>query len=131
MYETSLPQRIRAGCDDSPDPPERKSGLCHSAFARVATLSSPQSIPRMFFATAHSRGLRLPACWIERNHVYLCHSAFARVATQTTLSNGRRFSFATAHSRGLRPLSSLICCVMSSFATAHSRGLRRRNDFAH
>ena len=76
--------------------------LCLSAFARVATaVYSSLPIPQ-FFATAHSRGLRLWAknkyitqktlpqriragCDFKRLHEYqymsLCHSAFARVTT--------------------------------------------------
>ena len=33
--------------------------LCHSAFARVATRNNYAEISKLFFATAHSRGLRL------------------------------------------------------------------------
>ena len=55
----ALPQRIRAGCDFSGEMLGIGNALCHSAFARVATIQPWEcGYP----------------CW-------LCHSAFARVAT--------------------------------------------------
>ena len=57
---STLPQRIRAGCDGKASPDQLWWILCHSAFARVATLQ--QGIGAL-------AGM-------------LCHSAFARVATK-------------------------------------------------
>ena len=57
--KASLPQRIRAGCDTKEEIYETRNTLCHSAFARVATLR------------------RAARFGLED----LCHSAFARVAT--------------------------------------------------
>ena len=85
----TLPQRIRAGCDSEGERQASTFGLCHSAFARVATFISLPPLLRRFFATAHSRGLRLAGC------------------TNLRL---RQF-FATAHSRGLR-LRRCRCCVV-------------------
>ena len=62
--------------------------LCHSAFARVATMRRARTIPLSAFATAHSRGLRL-----------------ARSTCAV-----KRVSFASAHSRGLR-LARLIFII--------------------
>ena len=78
----------------------------------------------MFFATAHSCGLRrngnsavgyrLPLCHSAFVRVAtgmsvddilaarLCHSAFARVATPSSTTVPQGYFFATAHSRGLR-----------------------------
>ncbi len=78
----SLPQRIRAGCDLAFMAWDSNGGnfatahscglrrfiriafrdfgdLCHSAFVRVATVTSKQLPLRRSFATAHSCGLRL------------------------------------------------------------------------
>ena len=76
----SLPQRIRAGCDDGKCVCNGIHRLCHSAFARVAT--PRRHHPRLYGA--------------------LCHSAFARVATIYLYMSGTLYFFATAHSRGLR-----------------------------
>ena len=79
----ALPQRIRAGCDQSRQSENTAHPeLCHSAFARVATA----------------------ACKQEEQDNPLCHSAFVRVAT-----------FPALH-----PF-----CGIGNFATAHSCGLRR------
>ena len=56
----------------------------------------------MYFATAHSRGLRRAEILVKVKHVDLCHSAFARVATFDAQCITSREIFATAHSRGLR-----------------------------
>ena len=56
-------------------------GLCHSAFARVATLSGYFALLCLDFATAHSRGLRRIGESRVNVMLILCHSAFARVAT--------------------------------------------------
>ena len=103
--------------------------LCHSAFARVATVVYCVCCRYCaIFATAHSRGLRLA-----------CEYGFIP-----------DFRFATAHSRGLRPsgisFSSTEIALpqriragcdkqklftqsgTECFATAHSRGLRRASQ---
>ena len=98
----ALPQRIRAGCDAETHCTPRSTRLCHSAFARVATILRIRRSVSPAFATAHSRGLRryhrrnrYPVCSLpqriragcdpnnafKRQAVFLCHSAFARVAT--------------------------------------------------
>ena len=102
----------------------------------------------MFFATAHSRGLRRKALCEERFFHGLCHSAFARVATALAVYIVKKdkalpqriragcdckfttfyiiiFCFATAHSRGLRQQLKIQVEPQTVFATAHSRGLRR------
>ena len=76
----ALPQRIRAGCDAGAERQLSRHVLCHSAFARVATLHHKTDINADIFATAHSRGLRL-------------HPSATDTAT---------CFFASAHSRGLR-----------------------------
>ena len=100
----SLPQRIRAGCDRRCRCCIVNRFLCHSAFARVATWHTEQrrcysffatahsrglrlygrhllAVLNIIFATAHSRGLRLGALPDIITAIVLCHSAFARVAT--------------------------------------------------
>ena len=78
----SLPQRIRAGCDEG-------------SYGNGKSLSSlPQRI-RAGCDRRHCEGTRLSG--------QLCHSAFVRVATSTTFSPSSPSPFATAHSRGLRP----------------------------
>ena len=99
--------------------------LCHSAFARVATVvycvccrycaifatahsrglrlaCEYRFVPDLGFATAHSRGLRLSCMPVCKQELPLCHSAFARVATLAQARINNSFFFATAHSRGLR-----------------------------
>ena len=76
----ALPQRIRAGCDYTLRVCRCNSGLCHSAFVRVATGRKAKTVRAADFATAHSCGLR-PA------------------AVGAALFTG---FFATAHSCGLR-----------------------------
>ena len=81
---TPLPQRIRAGCDEIAYTKYDLRILCHSAFARVATLSGYFALLCLDFATAHSCGLRphrLRRFFLRR----LCHSAFVRVATKGCL----------------------------------------------
>ena len=97
-----MPQRIRAGCDDYTYVAYSDGVLCHSAFARVATILSRRHVKTENFATAHSRGLR---------RAYPCAVKVAAF-------------FATAHSRGLRPKRTKTMSKISLFATAHSRGLR-------
>ena len=78
----SLPQRIRAGCDDRKEVDHSGNRLCHSAFVRVATIPQNKRPPP-------SRPLpqRIRAgCDVDvRGTVFigadLCHSAFVRVAT--------------------------------------------------
>ena len=77
----SLPQRIRAGCDDS-------QGCACSGIA-----SLPQRI-----RAGCDRQETLTA-YIGK----LCHSAFVRVATRHLQAPPRHSVFATAHSCGLRP----------------------------
>ena len=77
----SLPQRIRAGCDLMLMPLAFADSLCHSAFVRVATPFGVSFQRAQTFATAHSRGLRRNKLINACNFVTLCHSAFARVAT--------------------------------------------------
>ena len=108
---STLPQRIRAGCD---------SGLLSNCRADIG------------FASAHSRGLRrcdlFPRRTVGRSLpqriragcdgcllcvlsvlCYLCHSAFARVATYAVAILAAAVGdFATAHSRGLR-LGGTLC----------------------
>ena len=79
-HACALPQRIRAGCDAGAERQLSRHVLCHSAFARVATLHHKTDINADIFATAHSRGLRL-------------HPSATDTAT---------CFFASAHSRGLR-----------------------------
>ena len=80
-FPNTLPQRIRAGCDQTPPCWQGlKFCLCHSAFVRVAT---------------KTRGCRVVI-------VPLCHSAFVRVATCCLRVHPLNSSFATAHSCGLR-----------------------------
>ena len=98
----SLPQRIRAGCDPADSPVKACTFLCHSAFARVATIR---------------------VCMVSLDEL-LCHSAFARVATIEGNKPLRTIAFATAHSRGLRRVRQAYVQQAHSFATAHSRGLR-------
>ena len=82
----SLPQRIRAGCDDRPWTHRGLMTLCHSAFVRVATRRATPLHTKSPFATAHSCGLRLHGlCCLLADGV-LCHSAFVRVATFADLS---------------------------------------------
>ena len=147
---STLPQRIRAGCD---------SGLLSNCRADIG------------FASAHSRGLRrcdlfprrtvgrsLPqriragcdaatffrgARWDDlchsafvrvATHCYklckigqtLCLSAFARVATHPSATDTATCFFASAHSRGLRHVRRRNSFLPVFFATAHSRGLRRK-----
>ena len=101
-YQSSLPQRIRAGCDPADSPVKACTFLCHSAFARVATIR---------------------VCMVSLDEL-LCHSAFARVATIEGNKPLRTIAFATAHSRGLRRVRQAYVQQAHSFATAHSRGLR-------
>ncbi len=77
----SLPQRIRAGCDLMLMPLAFADSLCHSAFVRVATPFGVSFQRAQTFATAHSRGLRRNKLINACNFVTLCHSAFVRVAT--------------------------------------------------
>ena len=147
---STLPQRIRAGCD---------SGLLSNCRADIG------------FASAHSRGLRrcdlfprrtvgrsLPqriragcdaatffrgARWDDLCHsafvrvatqmreltvplLHLCHSAFVRVATHPSATDTATCFFASAHSRGLRHVRRRNSFLPVFFATAHSRGLRRK-----
>ena len=103
QHRCTLPQRIRAGCDRDATLKDYFRQLCHSAFVRVATVTSKQLPLRRSFATAHSCGLRrdimskqdelltLPqriraGCDQRLNQrnictLRLCHSAFVRVAT--------------------------------------------------
>ena len=121
--------------------------LCHSAFARVATLR-PFSAAHggTIFATAHSCGLRRSSTCGSLNAIslchsafvrvatqmreltvpllHLCHSAFVRVATQQEPEEYRQTHFATAHSCGLRLFECGRNCSKAGFATAHSCGLR-------
>ena len=83
-----MPQRIRAGCDVTSKQLPFAKELCHSAFARVATIiftscsilrtSLPQRIRAGCDAYADIGGC----------HFRLCHSAFARVATLYRRSAG-------------------------------------------
>ena len=77
---TTLPQRIRAGCDFRTARACRCQALCHSAFVRVAT----------------------PQCGRWERFIALCHSAFVRVATMYNQAQHEMYHFATAHSCGLR-----------------------------
>ena len=54
----ALPQRIRAGYDAAEKLDYQRLILCHSAFARVTTLTQNTFWRISIFATAHSRGLR-------------------------------------------------------------------------
>ncbi len=76
--------------------------LCLSAFARVATQAALQLKHCIFFATAHSCGLR--------RSLNRLSPIFA--------------TFATAHSCGLRPAFGQHVVCNRVFATAHSCGLR-------
>ena len=76
--------------------------LCHSAFVRVATTKNRKQIYNLFFATAHSCGLRRNALLPVVFAVFLCHSAFVRVATLSGAVKVETLHFATAHSCGLR-----------------------------
>ena len=98
--------------------------LCLSAFARVATQAALQLKHCIFFATAHSRGLRRLHQSAQSGLIDLCHSAFARVATMVSAFATAFIVFATAHSRGLRLAQYKFSARMSVFATAHSCGLR-------
>ena len=121
---SSLPQRIRAGCDH-PSQCNRHGNvfLCHSAFVRVATLSarptlSWASLPQRIRAgcdsnvssfspysgLCHSAFVRVATCFTfeGRDYTLLCHSAFVRVATTRILRFCCNKLFATAHSCGLR-----------------------------
>ena len=60
--------------------------LCLSAFARVATQAALQLKHCIFFATAHSCGLRRTSLKDGHEIHFLCHSAFARVATMAKSS---------------------------------------------
>ena len=81
--------------------------LCHSAFARVATLHHKTDINADIFATAHSRGLRLKRCRFDNYETTLCHSAFARVATSEKQCSALR-----------------ICCEkVDSFSSVGESGL--------
>ena len=83
--------------------------LCLSAFVRVATRKSRTGLQRIFFATAHSCGLRretLRQAIVELDN--LCHSAFVRVATLKRRKSIRLNNFATAHSCGLRPRTRFV-----------------------
>ena len=103
----SLPQRIRAGCDRLNQRDVSPLRLCHSAFARVATL------------------------WynIHGGHCYLCHSAFARVAT--ILYNAAYFRSDLCHSAFARVATAekqcsalRICCEkVDSFSSVGESGL--------
>ena len=55
---SSLPQRIRAGCDEGVISIILTPSLCHSAFVRVATDTRCSKTLAAAFATAHSCGLR-------------------------------------------------------------------------
>ena len=133
QHRCTLPQRIRAGCDRDATLKDYFRQLCHSAFVRVATVTSKQLPLRRSFATAHSCGLRrdimskqdelltLPqriraGCDQRLNQrnictLRLCHSAFVRVATPRVSGKHRRSAFATAHSRGLRLIrDTAFCC---------------------
>ena len=105
----SLPQRIRAGCDEGSygngkslsSLPQRIRAGCDRQQTRTNQLQKR-------FASAHSRGLR-PCCRLQKVHTQL---------------------FATAHSCGLRPSFSSFAPSSASFATAHSCGLRRNHDYS-
>ena len=125
----TLPQRIRAGCDQNP----RNRNLTRPAFATAHS----RGLRRDFyasannadsFATAHSRGLR-PSVMYYCNLPYgICHSAFARVATPKSELLIILARFATAHSRGLRRGAVLIvppCAAIchSAFARVATQGI--------
>ena len=79
---TSLPQRIRAGCDLCACVGVVFIDLCHSAFVRVAT--RPYRYPTFDRASLPQRiraGCDLMANAKENMRQALCHSAFVRVAT--------------------------------------------------
>ena len=102
----ALPQRIRAGCDETLSEYAPEHELCHSAFVRVATPAAAGRTAPEDFATAHSCGLRLTSltpqqfadcfatahsCGLrphQKNPLSpdhpLCHSAFVRVATMNS-----------------------------------------------
>ena len=77
----TLPQRIRAGCDEDKITVTITEALCHSAFVRVATLSFSGSITGIFLC--HSAFVRVATVNVSVCKVFakLCHSAFVRVAT--------------------------------------------------
>ena len=103
MLPWSLPQRIRAGCDDKIQEildEEEDFATAHSRGLRHNRVNNILSVTD--FATAHSRGLRRYCNFAFRNKFalpqriragcdpketawgavfFLCHSAFARVAT--------------------------------------------------
>ena len=105
-----MPQRIRAGCDHLPTnsrlPPCRFATahsrglrlgkcrrrfcslrLCHSAFARVATITIKRLLEMAILChSAFARVATGNKCCATCGH-YLCHSAFARVATPSVLSS--------------------------------------------
>ena len=100
--------------------------LCHSAFARVATMAkSSQYLSPTLCHSAFARVATKRAILITVRQD-LCHSAFVRVATLMALTCSGVLAFATAHSRGLRPRRSGSGLPSRIFATAHSRGLRPR-----
>ncbi len=129
--------------------------LCHSAFARVATVVYCVCCRYCaIFATAHSRGLRLSFFLLLVQYLLFAtaHSRGLRLVLLPT--RGGILIFATAHSRGLRPTLKAIFWYCSAlpqriragcdgrvpavvstqyaFATAHSRGLRlRKSNAAH
>ena len=79
----SLPQRIRAGCDKARlFPPFISFSLCHSAFVRVATrISFRRCCPMPSLPQRIRAGCDFHAQ--SRIHALaLCHSAFVRVATR-------------------------------------------------
>ena len=153
QHRCTLPQRIRAGCDRDATLKDYFRQLCHSAFVRVATVTSKQLPLRRSFATAHSCGLRrdimskqdelltLPqriraGCDQRLNQrnictLRLCHSAFVRVATPRVSGKHRRSAFATAHSCGLRlghshPICGYSILCHSAFVRVATR-LNQRN----
>ena len=99
----SLPQRIRAGCDAATFfRGARWDDLCHSAFVRVATQMRELTVPLLHLC--HSAFVRVAThcyklCKIGQT---LCLSAFARVATHPSATDTATCFFASAHSRGLR-----------------------------
>ena len=119
----SLPQRIRAGCDEGSygngkslsSLPQRIRAGCDQAFhpLRRAVLPLPQRIRAGCDATMIT----------ATNQFHLCHSAFARVATaghQRTCGHG----LFKVVNNGTRNEGISALAGMEHFASAHSRGLR-------
>ena len=100
---STLPQRIRAGCD------------CHFKNRPPLHIPLPQRI---------RAGCDDNKCCATCGH-YLCHSAFVRVATGRFDLMPLDIIFATAHSCGLRRFQPPLKNLRPLFATAHSCGLRR------